>query len=122
MQPDWQVVGDLNELWAHIEVCASIFTACLPTLGPLFKGGYSLRTILNSLRSTFSLRSGAASDASYSKGRASSGHSSADPSIKEFTGVHDAERGVGINTTCENVGQSQMVHNNIVVEKSVMVR
>ncbi|KAF2726950.1 hypothetical protein EJ04DRAFT_517555 [Polyplosphaeria fusca] len=30
-------VSNANDLWAHIEACASIVTACLPTLAPLYR-------------------------------------------------------------------------------------
>jgi hypothetical protein len=45
-----------NDMWAHIEACASVFTACLPTLGPLARS-IRLESPFNSLRSFFSLSS-----------------------------------------------------------------
>ncbi|CAG8961582.1 hypothetical protein HYFRA_00006116 [Hymenoscyphus fraxineus] len=50
------VLSDDNDLWAHIEACASVFTACLPTLGPLFNSK-TLDSMVGSFRSLFSLRS-----------------------------------------------------------------
>jgi hypothetical protein len=44
-------------MWAHIEAFASIITACLPTLGPIFRGFRPLDAIIGSLRSVFTLRS-----------------------------------------------------------------
>ncbi|TVY82604.1 hypothetical protein LSUE1_G001367, partial [Lachnellula suecica] len=42
------------ELWATIEASASIFTACLPTLGPLFRDGPALSSFMGSFKSLFS--------------------------------------------------------------------
>ena len=44
-------------LWAHIEAYASIVTACLPTLSPLFLNMRSLDSIVGSVRSALSIRS-----------------------------------------------------------------
>ncbi|MCJ1246110.1 hypothetical protein MMC30_003315 [Trapelia coarctata] len=44
-------------IWSAIEPCTSIICACLPTLGPLFKGGRTPESLVNSLRSYFSNRS-----------------------------------------------------------------
>ncbi|KAL8784400.1 MAG: hypothetical protein Q9195_009065 [Heterodermia aff. obscurata] len=40
-----------NDTWAHIEACASIVTACLPTMAPLFAEGKSLERLFRSIRS-----------------------------------------------------------------------
>jgi hypothetical protein len=42
------------EWWGSIEVNAPVFTACLPTLGPLVRGRPSLRSMLGSFTSLFS--------------------------------------------------------------------
>ena len=39
------------DVWSHIEACASIFTACLPTIAPLFTDSKGLRWIITSVRS-----------------------------------------------------------------------
>ena len=46
-----------NDVWAHIEACASIVTACLPTLVPLFASVPSPESMLGSFKSFFSLDS-----------------------------------------------------------------
>lgn len=33
--------ADFNNLWGHIEAYVSVFAACLPTLGPLFRRSFS---------------------------------------------------------------------------------
>lgn len=50
-------ISDKNDVWAHIEACASVVTACLPTLGPLLGGTRTLGSIIESLRSMFSIMS-----------------------------------------------------------------
>lgn len=58
-------------IWSSIEPCTSIFCACLPTLGPLFRGGRTPESLVNSVRSYFSNRSRSTIDRS--KERKSSG-------------------------------------------------
>jgi len=43
----WSVVQYV--IWSQIEACWSIVCACLPTLGPLFRGGRSPESIVNSV-------------------------------------------------------------------------
>ncbi|KAI0197965.1 hypothetical protein F4808DRAFT_437242 [Astrocystis sublimbata] len=50
-------LSESNDLWAHIEAYASVFTACLPTLRPLFTSKSDLRSLIGKVRSVFSLRS-----------------------------------------------------------------
>ncbi|KAF1973848.1 hypothetical protein BU23DRAFT_125497 [Bimuria novae-zelandiae CBS 107.79] len=49
--------ADNNDLWAHVEVFASIITACFPTLGPLFRSHRGLESLIGSIRSLFSIHS-----------------------------------------------------------------
>ena len=46
-----------NDVWAHIEACASIVTACLPTLVPLFTRIRAPESMLRSVKAIFSLGS-----------------------------------------------------------------
>lgn len=46
-----------NDVWAHIEACSSIVTACLPTLVPLFTKHLSLESIFGGFKLFFSLGS-----------------------------------------------------------------
>ena len=39
------------DTWAHIETCASIVTACLPTMAPLFAEGKNLERLFRNIRS-----------------------------------------------------------------------
>ena len=39
-----------NDLWAHIEACASIVTVCLPTLAPLFRDSRLGNCIIKSVK------------------------------------------------------------------------
>ncbi|KAF2176820.1 hypothetical protein K469DRAFT_678100 [Zopfia rhizophila CBS 207.26] len=47
-----------NDMWAHIEACASVLTACLPTLGPLVRSLRIPESAFGSFRTLFSLSSG----------------------------------------------------------------
>lgn len=49
------------DLWSLIEPCSSTICICLPCLGPLFRGGHSPPSIVNSVRAIFSLRSDSSS-------------------------------------------------------------
>ena len=49
---------DKNDVWAHIEACASVVAACLPTLGPLWGEFRTPESIIRSISSIFSLKSG----------------------------------------------------------------
>ena len=51
-------VANWNDLWAHIEACASIVTACLPTLKPLFSEGRTPESLIGSAKGIFMLKSG----------------------------------------------------------------
>lgn len=44
-------------IWSRIEPCCSVVAACLPTIGPLVKGGRSPESLVHSIRSLFSMRS-----------------------------------------------------------------
>jgi hypothetical protein len=44
----------MTDLWSHIEACASIIAACLPTLGPIFKAAHTPMSLLGSVRSILS--------------------------------------------------------------------
>ena len=57
---DSNVFAELDEqvyLWSHVEAYASVITACLPTLSPLFLNMRSLDSIVGSVRSALSIRS-----------------------------------------------------------------
>ncbi|KAI4198434.1 MAG: hypothetical protein LQ350_005294 [Teloschistes chrysophthalmus] len=58
-------ISTWNDVWAHIEAYASIVTACLPMLVPLFSGIRSPESLLGSFKAFFSLKS--SSDAHSSK-------------------------------------------------------
>ncbi|MCJ1409838.1 hypothetical protein MMC19_003921 [Ptychographa xylographoides] len=45
-------------LWSNIEPCTSVIAACLPTLGPLLQDGRSPMSLVHSIRSYWSNRSG----------------------------------------------------------------
>ncbi|KAF7536557.1 hypothetical protein G7054_g4412 [Neopestalotiopsis clavispora] len=47
-------LSENNDLWAHIEAYASVFTACLPTLRPMFTGDGDFPRVFGSLKSIFS--------------------------------------------------------------------
>ncbi|KAH6666984.1 hypothetical protein B0J14DRAFT_705032 [Halenospora varia] len=44
-------------IWSQIEACWSVVCACLPTLGPIFHGGRTAESMVNSFRSIFSSQS-----------------------------------------------------------------
>ena len=60
-------LSDKNDVWAHIEACASVVAACLPTLGPLWGGFRTPQSIIASIRSVFSLKSGSTLSVSKAK-------------------------------------------------------
>jgi hypothetical protein len=45
------------DLWSLIEPCSSTICICLPCMGPLFRGGRSPSSLVNSVRSVFSIKS-----------------------------------------------------------------
>ena len=47
-----------NDVWAHIEACASIVTACLPTLVPLFTNIRTPESMIRSVKAILTLGSG----------------------------------------------------------------
>jgi len=49
-------VPNLLMLWFHIEACASIIAACLPTLAPLFRGEYTAGSLCGKGRALCSSR------------------------------------------------------------------
>jgi len=51
-------------VWSQVESCWSIVCCCLPTLGPLFSFGRSAESMVASVRSIFSVRSGSSISAS----------------------------------------------------------
>lgn len=55
-----ETVANLD-LWSLIEPCSSTICICLPCLGPLFRGGHSPSSLVNSVRAIFSLRSDSSS-------------------------------------------------------------
>jgi hypothetical protein len=50
-------ITEKNNLWAHNEAHASTFTACLPTLRPLFQDNRSVHSLIGSVRSLLSINS-----------------------------------------------------------------
>ncbi|KAL9620551.1 MAG: hypothetical protein Q9160_004912 [Pyrenula sp. 1 TL-2023] len=44
-------------IWSRIEPCCSVVAACLPTLGPLVRSGRDPGSLVNSIRSIFSVHS-----------------------------------------------------------------
>ena len=52
----------MTDVWGHVEACASVITACLPTLAPLFREQWGLISLLRSVRSLFTLRSRSQTD------------------------------------------------------------
>jgi len=83
-----------NLVWMAIEPCASIIAACLPTLGPLFKGKRSLGSIIRSIRSALSVRSqSSSSDLSGSpRDLREESFDSETPTVRN-DGVHDGNQG-----------------------------
>lgn len=58
-------------IWSEIEPCASIIAACLPTFGPMVKGGRSIPSLARSIKSHVFKRMGSTSTSSQQFGVAS---------------------------------------------------
>lgn len=80
-------LSDSNALWAHIEACASIVAACLPTYGPLFGGVRSLESLVGSFRSLFSI--GSRSKLSISEQRTKSKQTNSQSSADDKRAWHE---------------------------------
>lgn len=113
---------DWHEMWSKTEANASVFTACLPTLGPFFTGNVrsSVQTLLRFIRSRLSLRKDSTlSDMGFESDNLE-GQSSKASSIQN---VEDVGRTPGTRfTSSVNYGGKNAERNGgdraIVVEKS----
>lgn len=56
--PNRVFTAQLTEItiWSIVESCMAVITACLPTYGPLFKGGRSTESLIHSIRAALSSR------------------------------------------------------------------
>jgi hypothetical protein len=108
--------SDSVDLWGHVEACASIIASCLPTLGPLF-AARSPQSIVNSVRSIFSIRSGSVFSVNRQQPKSSGDSQSSAAAKNVWIELNNTERttGSGVATDLEN--QKKAVR-GIVVERS----
>lgn len=59
------------DLWSLIEPCSSTICISLPCLGPLFRGGHSPSSLVNSVRAVFTLESDSSSQSHMNRGQPS---------------------------------------------------
>ncbi|MCJ1358731.1 MAG: hypothetical protein MMC33_008731, partial [Icmadophila ericetorum] len=53
-----QEINNNMLIWSFIEPSASVVCACLPTMGPLFRGGRSAASLVDGIKSVFSRKDG----------------------------------------------------------------
>lgn len=106
-------------LWSHVEAYASIITACLPTLSPLFLNMRSLDSIVGSVRSALSIRS---KGSSLFKPTPSDTHSqrsrSSDPEKAAWTKNHSE----GMQSTIERGTNNHDLEAQISNREAIMVQ
>lgn len=97
-------------MWAHIEACASIVTACLPTLAPLAAGPQGLGSLLSSVRSLFTRWGSTLSLLKRdSKGKDYEQSSAESPQAKHSWYKLEARAGAGTHDTSHQVDEESLV-------------